>query len=93
MITLPFTEAKDHLSRLVDSVHATHDRVTITRHGRAAAVLVSPDDLEELEETIAILSTPGLVAQIERASEEVAAGATMTTEEMLARVRADSSQE
>ena len=62
--TLPLAEARDHLSELVDGVDRTHDRVTITRHGRAVAVVLSPDDLEEMEETLAILSVPGALADI-----------------------------
>ncbi|MDR0959162.1 MAG: type II toxin-antitoxin system Phd/YefM family antitoxin [Propionibacteriaceae bacterium] len=87
MTTLAFTEAKDHLSQLIDDVHETHERVTITRRGRPEAVLVSPDDLEELEETIAVLANPRLREQIEESERAIAAGDTMTTAEMLAHVR------
>ena len=54
--TLPLAKVKAHLSELVARVHSQHDRVTVTVHGRPSAVLLSPDDLEALEETIAILS-------------------------------------
>lgn len=36
----------------------------VTRKGRPAAVLVSPEDLESLEETLAVLSDPELMAQL-----------------------------
>jgi antitoxin YefM len=36
----------------------------ITKHGRPAAVVVSVDDLESLEETLDILSRPALIKQI-----------------------------
>jgi antitoxin YefM len=49
-------DVKAHLSELVSRVDRQHDRVTVTVHGRPSAVLLSPDDLEALEETIAILS-------------------------------------
>lgn len=62
--TLPLSSVKAHLSELVDRVEDQHDRVVITRNGKPAAVLVSPDDLESLEETLAILSDPSLMAQI-----------------------------
>ena len=57
-------EVKDHLSEVVDRVEREHDRVVITKHGRAAAVVLSVDDLESLEETLEILSRPKLLAQI-----------------------------
>ena len=62
--TLPLAEARDHLSDLVDGVDRTHDRVTITRHGRPVAVVISPEDLAEMEETLAILAVPGALEGI-----------------------------
>ena len=55
METRPLAEVKDHLSEFVDQVARERARVAITRNGRLAAVLLSPDDLESLEETLAIL--------------------------------------
>jgi prevent-host-death family protein len=74
MTTLPVGEARDALSALVEQVERTHDRVTITRHGRRSAVLISAEDLDALEETLDLLSTPGLVAEIRAAEEEIARG-------------------
>jgi prevent-host-death family protein len=54
MTTLPLGEVKTHLSELVGRVHDHHERVTVTVHGRPSAVLVSVEDLERLEETVAI---------------------------------------
>lgn len=65
--TVPLAEAKDRLSEYIAGVERTHDRVVITRHGRPTAVLVSPDDLAALEETVNVLTTPG-------ASEAIAEG-------------------
>lgn len=62
--TLSLSSVKAHLSELVDRVEDQHDRVVVTRNGKPAAVLVSHDDLESLEETLAILSDPSLMAQI-----------------------------
>jgi prevent-host-death family protein len=47
---------KSHLSELVRRVSGQHERVTVTVHGRPSAVLLAVDDLEALEETIAVLS-------------------------------------
>ena len=58
MTVVPLGEARDRLSELVSEVSTTHDRIVITRHGHADAVLISPDDLESLEETLSILSDP-----------------------------------
>jgi len=65
---------KAQLSAFVESVHGTHERVVITRNGEPAAVLISPDDLESLEETIAILSDPEAMAEIAEARAAIASG-------------------
>mgnify|MGYP001576647511 CR=1 FL=1 len=66
MKTLPLSEAKSHLSALVKRVHDLDEEVNITVNGRPAAVLISPDQLEGLRETVAIQSDPELMRQIRR---------------------------
>lgn len=61
---LPLADVRDRLSPLVNSVEATHERVVITKNGRPAAVLISYDDLESLQETLEILSDRELVQEI-----------------------------
>jgi antitoxin YefM len=58
---------RDHLSEVIDRVEYQHERVVVTRNGREAAVLMSPDDLAELEETISVLSDPEALADIREA--------------------------
>jgi antitoxin YefM len=72
--TLSLAEAKARLSELVGRVDREHDRVTVTVHGRPSAVLLSPDDLEALEETIAILSDAEAVRQLTASDAELARG-------------------
>jgi prevent-host-death family protein len=52
MKTVSLTKAKAKLNDLLDEAVRTHERVTITRHGRPAVVILSVDDLEALEETL-----------------------------------------
>ncbi len=70
----PLREVRDHFSDVIDRVEREHERVTVTRHGRAAAVIVSPEDLAELEETLAVLSDPEALADIREADAAFAAG-------------------
>jgi antitoxin YefM len=72
--TVPFTEAKAHLSDLVDRTSREHERFVLTRNGRPAAVLLSPDDLESLEETVEILQDRGLLDSIRTSQREAAEG-------------------
>jgi len=67
-------DAKAHLSELVARVSGQHERFTVTVHGRPAAVLVAPDDLEALEETIAILSDAAAVRALADSAAEIAGG-------------------
>jgi len=64
METLSLSEAKMKLSELVEKVHATDQQILITKNGRPAAVLVSPDEYEGWRETIEIKSDPDLVKEI-----------------------------
>jgi prevent-host-death family protein len=70
----PLREVRDHFSDVVDRVEREHERVTVTRNGRAAAVIISPDDLAELEETLAVLSDPLALADIREADSAYASG-------------------
>ena len=77
MITVPLSEAKDKLSAMVEQAERTHEIVTITRHGRPAAVLMAAEDLESLHETIFWLSQPGIREDIAAARRDVEAGETI----------------
>jgi prevent-host-death family protein len=67
-------DAKAHLSELVGRVGAQHERVTLTVHGRPTAVLLSVEDLESLEETIAVLSDTCAMRVLAAAEAEIARG-------------------
>ena len=66
MRTLSLSEAKMKLSELIDRVHSTDEEVVITKNGRPAAVLVSPDEFEGWKETIAIKSDSDLMKEIKK---------------------------
>jgi prevent-host-death family protein len=46
---VPLGDARNRLSEYVTDVERTHERVTITRRGHPAAVLISADDRASLE--------------------------------------------
>lgn len=67
-------DVKNRLSEVVDQVEREHGRVVITKHGRPAAVVVSIDDLDSLEETLTIMSKPRLVTQLRDSLAELQQG-------------------
>lgn len=79
--------ARDHLSELVERVEREHDRVVITRNGREAAVLVGPEDLAELEETLSVLGDPEALAEIREADAAYARGDVVRGVEAVRRLR------
>ena len=66
MKALSVSEAKMKLSGLIDAVNATDEEVVITKNGRPAAVLVSPDELESLKERVAVRSDSALMREIKK---------------------------
>jgi antitoxin YefM len=66
MKALSVSEAKMKLSGLIDTVNATDEEVVITKNGRPAAVLVSPDEFESLKETLAVRSDSALMKEIKK---------------------------
>lgn len=80
------SEAKDKLSTLIESVESTHDAVVITRHGKPAAILMSPEDFDSLQETLAWLSDPNHAAEIAEAERDIAEGRMLSLEEVRAQL-------
>lgn len=87
--TLPLSSVKAHLSELVDRVEGEHERVVVTRNGRPAAVLISHEDLEGLEETLAALSDPDLMQQIRQSEAAVDEGDIVSLDELSGRLSND----
>jgi len=52
MSTQSLRDVRDHFSGIIDRVEHQHERVLVTRHGKPAAVILSPEDLAQLQETI-----------------------------------------
>ena len=66
MRTMPLAVAKAKLSRLLDTIGSGEESVTITRHGRPAAVLVSTDEYEGWQETLVVREDPAFMREIRR---------------------------
>ena len=80
--TLPLSEVKAKLSEVVDEIVTTQERVTVTRNGRPVAVLLSTDDLEAIEEALAILSDPAAMREIQQGRAAIASGDVVTKDDI-----------
>ncbi len=81
---IPVREFRTHLAELLDEVADRREHVTVTRHGRPAAVLVPVDEYEALEETAEILSDQDALDAIRRGLDELAAGDLVPLDEVRA---------
>ncbi len=59
MTSLTVTEARSNLFRLIDEVATSHQPILITGK-RTNAILISEEDWRSIEETIYLLSIPGM---------------------------------
>jgi prevent-host-death family protein len=77
---------KATLSEVVDRVEKYHERVVITRRGREAAVILSPEELRGLEETISVLSDPATMRRLQDAEAAIAEGDVVDADRLRAMV-------
>ena len=68
MTTITATEARSKLYRLMDFAAESHEPVVITGK-RSCAVLVSEDDWRAIQETLFLLSVPGMRESIREGME------------------------
>jgi prevent-host-death family protein len=79
---MPLADVKNRLSEVVDRLEREHGRIVITKHGRPAAVVLSIDDLESLEETLDIMGNAPLMADIREALDDLGTvGTTVLTKD------------
>ena len=81
-MTLPLAEVEAHLSELVARITTDHLRFTITVEGRPSAVLLAVEDLESLQETVAVLSDSQALLALARGEAEIARGEGETEEQL-----------
>ncbi|OLC53742.1 MAG: hypothetical protein AUH85_13510 [Chloroflexi bacterium 13_1_40CM_4_68_4] len=74
MKTLPLTDARKALPKIVDEVSSGHEHVVITKRGRPEAVVMSVDEFESWQETIEILSDPSAMRAIRQGERDIKAG-------------------
>ena len=69
MTSIPITQARSKLYQLVDGTAVSHEPVQITGK-RSNAVLVSEDDWRSIQETLYLVSVPGMRESIRKGLRE-----------------------
>lgn len=82
MNSVSISEARKNLPKLVDVVDREFERVVITKSGKVKAVMLSSDELEDLQETLEILSDSRAMRAIKKAEKDIAAGKLFTHEQV-----------
>jgi prevent-host-death family protein len=69
MTSISVTQARSRLSQLVEEAETTHDPVQITSK-RGNVMLVSEEDWRSIQETLHLLSIPGMRESIRKGLKE-----------------------
>lgn len=83
--TIPITQARKNLLKLVDQIDQEYTRVDLTKNGKIKATLISSDYLDSLEETIYTLQNS--MNDIRKAEKKIASGDYVTLEELESKLK------
>lgn len=79
---ITISNARNNLPKVVEKVHKDMDRAVITVNGKPKAVVISPEELESLEETAEILSIPGAKESIKKGIGQIQRGKFTSLEDL-----------
>lgn len=80
--TLPISEVRSKLAKLVDLANSLSQKTYITVKGKVKAALISAEDLESMEETLDVLSNKEEVEAIEKGIQDIKKGNLISWEEI-----------
>lgn len=83
---LSITDVRSDLPKLVDRVSTLSQTVLITVQGKVKAALISAEELENMQDTIDLLSDKKAMASIRQGIKDVEAGRTVPLEDVMKRL-------
>ena len=84
--TITLKDLRPKLPQVADTVESKMDRYVATRRGHPVMVLMSPEDLEGLLETIEILSDRSSLKRIRKSWQQAKTGKTIALDELKKRL-------
>ena len=84
--TITLKALRPELPHIADAIDSKLDRYLVTRRGKPAMILISPEDYEGLLETLEILSDKTVVKRIRKSRKEARAGKTVSLETLRRRL-------
>lgn len=73
-LTVPLTELRPQLPRIMDGISKSFDRCIVTRHGKPEAVIMAEEDYTSLMETLEVLSDSKLMKELKAAQDDLNQG-------------------
>lgn len=86
--TISSTEARKRFAEIIDQVAETGARYTLTVNGKPKVVMIGAEELESIEETLDIMSSPEEMEAIRRGEEDIKAGRVVSLEQVWEDLRA-----
>jgi prevent-host-death family protein len=80
--TISITKAREEFPKIVNRASRLLEKYIITVNGKSKAIVMSTDEYESLEETLAILSEPGALEDIKQAEKEFEEGKSISLEQL-----------
>lgn len=74
ILTVPLTELRPQLPRIMDGIAKSFDRCVVTRHGKPEAVIMAGEDYASLMETLDVLSDTKLMKELKSAQADLNQG-------------------
>ena len=87
LTVLPLGDVKSDLCELASRAHDYRERVTVMLHGRPWAVLIAPEDLERLGETLEIMRDAATMSRLAESDPELARGEHVSAGELAEAMR------
>ena len=84
MKLIPLSEAKNKLSSLVDE--AEHGPIILTRNGKAVAVMIAPEDEDDLERLV-LSRSKRLQRLLKESRNQIERGEVLTANEVFAHLK------